>query len=101
MSPFVRSKIAEHKGEGSQEMKVTTPGKIVPYKCCIPSSNNSLKDFGKDVFFNYVVTHFQELSVTLLWKKCKQTYLIDKAVLGNMHGVLCNLCPMLTKDNDM
>ncbi len=34
-------------------MKVTTPGKIVPYKYCHPSLNiNMKKDFDIDVLFN-------------------------------------------------
>ncbi len=33
-------------------MKVITPVKVVPYKCCLPSSNTSVKDFDTDVLFN-------------------------------------------------
>ncbi len=34
-------------------MNVITPEKIVPYKCCLPSSNISVeKDFDTDVLFN-------------------------------------------------
>ncbi len=45
-------------------MKVITPGKIVPYKRCLPSLNISVKrDFDADVLFTNV-THFQLLSVT-------------------------------------
>ncbi len=40
------------------EIKVITPGKIVPYKCCLPNSNISVKkDLDTDVLFN-TVTHF-------------------------------------------
>ncbi len=38
---------------GAIETKVITPGKIVPYKCCLPSSNISVKeDFNKNGLFN-------------------------------------------------
>ncbi len=41
-------------------MKVITPGKIVPYKSCLPCSNTSVKvDF--DTLFLTNVTHFQVL----------------------------------------
>ncbi len=47
------------------ETKVITPRKIVPYKCCLPSSNISVKkDFNKDIFLTNV-THFEVLFVTL------------------------------------
>ncbi len=40
------------------EMEVMMPGKIVPYKCCLPSSNISMKkDFGT-FFLTNVVTQF-------------------------------------------
>ncbi len=46
-------------------MKVITLGKIVPYKFCLPSSNNSLKKVLTQTFFlTNIVTHFQVLSVT-------------------------------------
>ncbi len=69
-------------------MKVITPRKIVPFKCCLPSSNISVKkDFTEMFFLTNVVTHFQVLSVTfteygknvnkcdisqikLFWEKC-------------------------------
>ncbi len=38
---------------GAVETKVFTPGKIVPYKCCLPGSNISVKkDFDTDVLLN-------------------------------------------------
>ncbi len=56
MAQFVWLKLAERKRERETEaveMKVITPGKIVPYKCCLPSSNISMrKDFETDVIFN-------------------------------------------------
>ncbi len=40
------------------KIKVITPGKIVPYKCCLPSWNISMKKgFNTDVLFD-VITHF-------------------------------------------
>ncbi len=52
---------------GSVEMKLTTSGKIVSYKCCPLSLNISLKKVLKQTFFlTNVVTHFQLLSVTLI-----------------------------------
>ncbi len=58
MSSFIWSKIAEREREereepGATEIKVITPGKIVPYKCCLPSLNISvMKDFHTDALFN-------------------------------------------------
>ncbi len=52
---FIWLKIAKReRGEqGAVKIKVITPGKIVPYKCCLPSSNISVKkDFDIDVLFN-------------------------------------------------
>ncbi len=58
-SAFIWSKIAEREREGEREggeprvmeTKVITPGKIVPHKCCLPSSNFSMKkDFDRNVF---------------------------------------------------
>ncbi len=35
------------------EINVITPGKIVPYKCCLPCSKISAKtDFDTDVLYN-------------------------------------------------
>ncbi len=45
-------------------MRVITPGKIVPYKCCLPSTNISVKKIlTQKLFLNNIVTHFQVLSV--------------------------------------
>ncbi len=48
------------------EIKVITPGKIVPYECCPSNWNISIKDFDTDVFLTYAVTHCQVLSVTFI-----------------------------------
>ncbi len=42
-------------------MKVITPGKTVPYKCGLPSSNISVKkNFDTQILFKTnIVTHFQ------------------------------------------
>ncbi len=67
------------------ETKVITPGKIVPYKCCIPTSNVSVKILTQTFLLISFVIHFQVLSIKFIKneKKCKQTpYVIDKAVLG-------------------
>ncbi len=51
------------KGElGAVETKVITPEKVVPYKCCLPSSNISLKTS----FLTNLVTHFQLLSARFI-----------------------------------
>ncbi len=58
-------RVSEREG-GAVEMKVITPGKIVPHKCCLPNWNISLtKDFYVVVLFHYVFTHFQVLSVII------------------------------------
>ncbi len=50
---LVKNKERERGQLGVIETKVTTPGKIVPYICCLPSSNISVKkDFDTDVLFN-------------------------------------------------
>ncbi len=43
----------EERGEpGAEGAKVIMPGKTVPYKCCLPDSNISVKkDFDTDVRF--------------------------------------------------
>ncbi len=44
---------ARERGElGAVSIKIITPGKIVPYKSCLPGSNISVKDFDTDVLFN-------------------------------------------------
>ncbi len=52
---FIWSKITECERErewGAIETKVVTHGNIVSYKCCLPSSNSSVKkDFDTDVLF--------------------------------------------------
>ncbi len=67
-------------GWGVVDTKVITPGKIVPYKRCLPSLNVTvMNDFDTDVHLSNVVTHFQLFSVTfveygqnvkLFWGKC-------------------------------
>ncbi len=42
MSLLIWSKIAERERE-ALEMKAITRGKTVPYKCCLPGSNKSVK----------------------------------------------------------
>ncbi len=64
LSVFIWSKTAERE---RGELKVITPGKIVPYKCCLSSWNISAKkDFYTDILLTNVVTHFQLLSVTCI-----------------------------------
>ncbi len=47
------------------ETKVITPGKIVPNKCCLSSSNISMKkDFDTDTV--KLTSYFQLLSVTFM-----------------------------------
>ncbi len=47
-------------------MEMILPGKIVPYKCCLPSTNISVKkDFDADVLLSNV-THLQVLSVIFI-----------------------------------
>ncbi len=59
---------------GATETKVVTPGKIVPYKCCLPGSNFSMKtDFDTDVLFNQHCHTFCGTSCLLNMKKWKQT----------------------------
>ncbi len=49
---------------GTVQMKVITPGKIVPHKCCLPSLNISVKRILTQTFIlTNTVTHFQVLSV--------------------------------------
>ncbi len=54
---FIWSKIIDQREKGEPvavEMKVITPGKIVPHKCCLASLSISMtKDFDTDVLFNY------------------------------------------------
>ncbi len=51
---YVVKKSLRVRGElEATETKVITPGKIVPYKCCLPSSSISVKkDFDTDFLFN-------------------------------------------------
>ncbi len=43
----------ERRKLGAVQTKVITPGKIVSHKCCLPSSNISVKmNFDTDVLFN-------------------------------------------------
>ncbi len=43
------------------ELKVIMPGKIDPYKCCIPSSNISVKkDFDTDVLSYLMLSHISD-----------------------------------------
>ncbi len=52
---FDQKSLSERKrGElGAGETKVITPGKIVPCKCCLPSTNISMKrDFDTDLLLN-------------------------------------------------
>ncbi len=43
----------EEREKGAVETKVITIGKIVPYKCCLPSSDSSVKtDFNTDILFD-------------------------------------------------
>ncbi len=52
---FIWSEITEREKMelGAVETKVITPGKIVPYECCLPSWNISVKkNFDTDVPFN-------------------------------------------------
>ncbi len=78
-SPFLRERLhlfhqkslskreRERLGPGTTEIKVITPEKIVPYKCCLPSSDISMKrDFDTDVPLTNAVTHFQLLFVTII-----------------------------------
>ncbi len=57
MSVFIWSVISIKERErgkpGAIEMKVITPGKIVPDKCCLPNLNISVeKDFDAKILFN-------------------------------------------------
>ncbi len=56
----------EREEPGAVKTKVITPGKIVPDKCCLPSSNTSVRAILTQTFFLTDVTHFQLLSVSLL-----------------------------------
>ncbi len=61
-------------------MKIIIPGNIAPYKCCLPSSNISLKkDLDKDIFFNWRHTFSGTLcNIHWIWTKYEQTrYIID------------------------
>ncbi len=63
-------------------MKVNTPEKIVPYKCCLPSSSISVKkNFDQTVFLTNIVAHFHVLSVIFFehGQNVNKQYLIDKA----------------------
>ncbi len=53
MPAFIWSKIAEREGKrGAVGTKVITPGKIAPYKNCLPSFNISVRrDFYTKTFF--------------------------------------------------
>ncbi len=59
-SPFQRErlcllgqKLQREREPEAEETKVITPGKKVPNKCCLPSSDISVKkDFDTDVLFN-------------------------------------------------
>ncbi len=75
------------------EIKVNTPGKIVPYKV-LPSycsvNTNVKKDFDTDILFNQHCHTFSGTfyKVYLIMTKCKQTwYFIDTALLGKVGGV--------------
>ncbi len=78
---------------GVIETKLITPEKIVPYKCCLPNSNISIK---KDFYTDFILTnikHFHGLSVTFIkygQNVNAQWHLIDKANLGKL----------VTKDSD-
>ncbi len=66
MSAFIWSNIAskrEREELGAVETKVIRPGKTVPYKCCLPSWNISVRtDFDTDVLLTNIVSHFQVLA---------------------------------------
>ncbi len=67
-SAFIWSKTAERDRErklGATKTKVIMPRKIVPYKCCLPDLNISVKkDFDTLCFTN--VMYFQVLSVMFI-----------------------------------
>ncbi len=64
-------------------MEIITPGKIVPFKCCLPSWNISVKKDLTQVFFkNNAVTYFQLLSVTFTeYGQNVNKHRIDKDIL--------------------
>ncbi len=69
---------------GAVKTKVITPGKIVPSKCCLPSSIIGVeKDFDTDVPF-YPCHTFTECGLNV---HKQAPYLIDKAILGKMGGI--------------
>ncbi len=64
---------------GAGETKVITPGKIVPFKCCLPGPNISMKkDFDTDVFCK-LMSH--------IFSYVNKQYLMDNAILRKMGGV--------------
>ncbi len=58
----LKKKRKRERGEpGAVEMKVITPGKIVPHKCCLPSLNIGVKtDFDTDIVLtlSHIFRHF-------------------------------------------
>ncbi len=62
---------------GIKGKKVVPPGKIVPYDCCLPCWNFTVKtDFDTDVLFDWRHHTFSVpfCSVYCVWTKCKQTH---------------------------
>ncbi len=88
---MVKNLWARERGElGAIEKKVISPGKIVPYKCCIPSSNIRVKEeFDTNFFLTSIITHFQVLSVKFseYARNVNKHNISDKAILGKMCGV--------------
>ncbi len=80
-----------------KEKEPRSHGKIISYRCCLPSSNVSVKkDFDKDVLFNQCSNTFLATfcNAERILTKCKQTpclILIDKAIFGENGRSLCNL----------
>ncbi len=101
---FIWSKIVERGREGvsSHGDEIIAPGKIVPYKCCLPSLNISVKrDLTQTFLLTNTVTHFQLLSVksTEYEQNGNKPYLIDKAMWGKMGGVYVTI--VHRENNDM
>ncbi len=88
---------------GAMETKVITPGKVVPYKCCLPNLNVSVKkDFDTDVLLTDV-THFQLLSLTFIeYGQNVNKHCISQIKLfwEKWAGFMQPMWSMLTKDND-
>ncbi len=84
-------------------MEVITPGKIVPYKCCLPGLNISTqRNFDTDFLLTNIVTHLQVPPVMFIeyWQSVNKHNISQiKLFSGKKRGVYVTY--VADVDNDM